>query len=313
MAREKYIITIPAEFDLERIDRIIPALLEADISRSQIQKLIKSGDITVNGSETRANYKVKTDDTIEIFVNEEEASALVPENIPLNIIYEDDDIAVIIKQPGLVVHPGHGNYSGTLVNGLLHHVKKLSGVGDPLRPGIVHRLDRDTCGLMVIAKSDAAYISLVEQFASRTVEKHYSAIVIGKPVKDHALINRPIARHKKYRQKMTIDEDGREAITEYTISQIWHTDTGVFTILNIILHTGRTHQIRVHLSAMGNPIVGDQIYSKKWEKYKVPYLLLASTYLKFTHPASGEELSFNAELPLHISEYIDKLNLMVNQ
>ena len=309
----KYTIAVPQEFDLERIDRVIPILLETDISRSQIQKLIKNGDITVNGLETRANYKVKTDDDIAIVINEKEIEIPHEENIPVNIIHEDDDIAVILKQPGLVVHPGHGNYGSTLVNGLLYHIKKLSTLGDPIRPGIVHRLDRDTSGLMVIAKSDPAYISLVEQFASRTVEKHYMAIVIGKPVKDYALINRPIARHKKYRQKMTIDEEGREAITEYKISKIWHTDIGVFAMLNIILHTGRTHQIRVHLSAMGNPIVGDQIYSKRWEKYKVPYLLLASTYLKFMHPINGKELSFSAELPPHFLEYIDKLNLMVNQ
>ena len=312
MEKEKYIITIPMEFDLERIDRVIPVLLEADISRSQIQKLIKSGDITVNKSKTRANYKVKTDDEIEIIVNETEIAIPHEENIPINIIYEDTDIAVIIKQPGLVVHGGHGNYGTTLVSGLLYHIKKLSTLGDPLRPGIVHRLDRDTSGLMVIAKSDAAYTSLVEQFSLRTVEKHYAAIVIGKPAKDHDLINRPIGRHKKYRQKMTIDEEGREAITEYTISRIWHTGIGVFSMLDIILHTGRTHQIRVHLSAMGNPIAGDQIYSKKWEKYKVPYLLLASTYLKFTHPTTGKELSFSAELPPHFSEYIDKLNSMVD-
>jgi len=313
MISNKYIITVPAEFDLERIDRIIPVLLEADISRSQIQKLIKNGHITVNGSETRANYKVKTDDEIEILISEDEAILPQEENIPVNIIYEDDDLAVIIKQSGLVVHAGHGNYENTLVNGLLYHIKKLSSLGDPLRPGIVHRLDRDTSGLMVIAKSDAAYTSLVEQFSERTVEKHYIAIVIGKPVKDHSLINRPISRHKKYRQKMTIDEEGREAITEYTISRIWHTDIGVFTMLDIILHTGRTHQIRVHLSAMGNPIIGDQIYSKKWEKYKVPYLLLASTYLKFKQPVTGKELSFNAELPQHMIEYIDKLNAMTAQ
>ena len=313
MIKEKYLITVPAEFDLERIDRIIPVLLEADFSRSQIQKLIKNGLILVNGSETRANYKAKTDDEIEILISEDEAAVLRAENIPINIIYEDDDIAVIIKQPGLVVHAGPGNYESTLVNGLLYHIKKLSAIGDPLRPGIVHRLDRDTSGLMVIAKSDAAYTSLVEQFSSRSVEKHYAAIVTGKPVKDHSLINRPIGRHKKYRQKMTIDEEGREALTEYTVSKIWHTDIGVFTMLDIILHTGRTHQIRVHLSAMGNPVVGDQIYSKKWEKYKVPYLLLASTFLKFKHPVNGKELSFNAEIPQHISEYIDKLNSMTDQ
>ncbi len=310
---EKYTITVPEDFDLERIDRVIPALLETDISRSQIQKLIKNGQITVNGSSTRPNYKAKTDDEIEITITEDEYELSVAENIPLDIIYQDEHIAVINKQPGLVVHPGPGNYGTTLVSALLYHIKTLSSAGDPHRPGIVHRLDRDTSGLMVIAKTDQAYEGMVKQFQERTIEKRYSAVCIGKPVKEHDIINKPIARHKKYRQKMSIDEDGREAVTEFRISKLWHTSSGVFTLLDIRIHTGRTHQIRVHLSSIGNPVVGDQIYSKKWAKYKVPYILLASTFLKFRHPVTGEELSFRTEMPPHMKEYIEKLDTMISQ
>ncbi len=310
---EKYTITVPEEFHLDRIDLVIPASLEADFTRSQIQRLIKNGQITVNGLPTRPNYKAKTDDEIEITITEEEYVEPVAENIPLNILYQDDDIAVINKQPGLVVHPGPGNYRSTLVSALMYHIKKLSTAGDPHRPGIVHRLDRDTSGLMVIAKTDEAYEGMVKQFQARTIEKRYTAIIIGKPVKEHAVVNRPIARHRKYRQKMTIDEDGREAITEYKISKIWHTQVSTFTMLDVRIHTGRTHQIRVHLSSIGNPVIGDQIYSKKWEKYKVPYLLLASTFLKFKHPVTGEELSFTAELPEHMKDYIVKLDTMLEQ
>ena len=310
---EKYTIIVPEEFDLERIDRVIPASLETEISRSQIQKLIKNGSIKVNGLPTRPNYKAKTDDEIEMTISETELVESVAENIPLDIVYQDEHIAVINKQPGLVVHPGPGNYGSTLVSALLYHIKTLSNTGDPYRPGIVHRLDRDTSGLMVIAKTNEAYEGMVKQFQSRTIEKRYTAISIGKPVKDHDIISRPIARHKKYRQKMTIDEEGREAITEYTISRIWHTQVSTFTMLDIRIHTGRTHQIRVHLSSIGNPVIGDQIYSKKWEKYKVPYLLLASTFIKFKHPVTEDELSFTAELPAHMKEYIEKLDTMLAQ
>lgn len=310
---EKYTITVPEEFDLSRIDLVIPASLETDISRSQIQKLIKNGQITVNGLPTKSNYKAKTDDEIEILITEEEYEDPVAQNIPLEILYQDDDIAVINKQPGIVVHPGPGNYQNTLVSALMYHIKTLSTAGDPHRPGIVHRLDRDTSGLMIIAKTDAAYEGMVKQFQARTIEKRYTTIIIGKPVKEHAFINKPIARHKKYRQKMAIDENGREAITEYTISRIWHTQVSTFTMLDVRIHTGRTHQIRVHLSSIGNPVIGDQIYSKKWAKYKVPYLLLASTFLKFKHPVTGEELSFTAELPDHMKEYIVKLDTMLEQ
>lgn len=313
MSENTIYVTVPDEYDLERIDRFLASSLESQLSRSLIQKLIKDEHILVNGASTRANYKVKTDDEIEISFPVEDIKLPYPEDIPINIIYEDDSVAVINKQPGLVVHQGPGNYESTLVNALLFHIKTLSTAGDEFRPGIVHRLDRDTAGLMVIAKTDEAYESLVEQFSSREVDKHYAAIVIGKPLKEHDVINKPIARHKKYRQKMCITDDGREAVTEYTITKIWHTPVGTFTMLDVKIYTGRTHQIRVHLSSMGNPVIGDQIYSKKWEKHRVPYLLLASTHLAFTHPVTEKRMEFSADIPPHMKEFIERLEKKEDQ
>ncbi len=310
MENKKIHLLVPEENHLERIDRFLVNSLEMEISRSYLQKLIKNGQIIVNNSTTRANYKVKTDDSIEIRFPAPEVLQLQPEDIPLDILFEDRSLAVINKQPGLVIHPGPGNWEGTLVNGLLYHLSDLSAIGDTVRPGIVHRLDKDTSGLLVVAKSDTAHRSLVDQFASRQVKKKYMAIVKGKPGKSGDTINMPIARHGKYRHKMTVREDGKEAITEYRINRKWNTQTGIYSLLDIEIHTGRTHQIRVHLSSMGTPIIGDPIYSKKWEKYKVPYLLLASVYLGFTHPESGESVSFTAELPEHMRKFIIKLDKM---
>jgi 23S rRNA pseudouridine1911/1915/1917 synthase len=179
------------------------------------------------------------------------------------------------------------------------------------RPGIVHRLDKDTSGLMVIAKDDASHRFLTGEFSERRVRKKYAAVVVGKPRADHELIDQPIARHRIYRHKMTIDVKGRDAVTEYKVKQVWNSRLGVFSLLDIDLHTGRTHQIRVHLSAAGIPIVGDPIYSKKWEKYRVPYLLLASTMLEFTHPSSGETMTFHADLPEHMRQFIEKIERLI--
>ncbi len=301
---EKLEMTVPEEYHLERIDRALTLALELDLSRSYIQKLIKDANILVNGSPVKPNYKAKTDDHILITIPEPEVLDLVPQDIPLDIIYQDSDIAVINKQPGLVVHPGPGNHDRTLVNALLYHMKDLSTIGDTIRPGIVHRLDKDTTGLMVIAKNDAAHRHLVEEFSNRRVKKEYQAVVVGKPRKESDRIEAPLARHRLYRHKMTIDERGKEAITEYRLKKIYNSRQGLFSHLSVTIHTGRTHQIRVHLSSMGNPIVGDPIYSKKWEKYRVPFLLLAATHLGFTHPSTGEEMVFETELPPHITEFL---------
>lgn len=307
MAHEIIEITVPEENNLERADRFLTSSLELDLSRSYIQKLIKGGAIRVNEAAIKQNYKVKTDDRIVIDIPEPAPLELEPQDIPLEIVYQDGSIVVVNKQPGLVVHPGPGNWDRTLVNGLLYHVRDLSSIGGVARPGIVHRLDKDTSGLMVIAKDDASHRFLTGEFSDRRVRKKYAAVVVGKPGTDHAVIEQPIARHRKYRHKMTVDEKGKEAVTEYRVRRVWNSRPGVFTLLDIDLHTGRTHQIRVHLSAAGVPIVGDPIYSKKWEKYRVPYLLLSSVELSFTHPASGETMTFRAEMPRHMKDFIEKI------
>jgi 23S rRNA pseudouridine1911/1915/1917 synthase len=306
MSAEPVELIVPEENNLERVDKFLPLALEQDLSRSYIQKLIHGGSITVNEKTIKPNYKVKTDDRIVVVIPEPEPLELEPEDIPLDIVYQDRSIVVINKQAGLVVHPGPGNWNRTMVNGLLYHIKDLSSIGGIARTGIVHRLDKDTAGLMVVAKNDAAHQFLTAEFSGRRVRKKYAALVVGKPKEAHGLIDLPIGRHRKYRHKMTIDESGREALTEFTVSRVINSRLGVFTLLDIDLHTGRTHQIRVHLSSASIPIVGDPIYSKKWEKYRVPYLLLASVRLEFTHPATGETMSFSADIPEHMREFIGK-------
>ncbi len=306
MNAEPIEIIVPEENNLDRIDRFLPVALEQDLSRSYIQKLIRGGSIRVDEKIIKPNYKVKTDDRIVVTIPEPEPLALEPEDIPLEILYQDRSIVVINKQAGLVVHPGPGNWDRTLVNGLLYHISDLSSIGGVARPGIVHRLDKDTAGLMVVAKDDAAHQFLTGEFSGRRVRKKYAALVVGKPKTAHGLIDSPIGRHRKYRHKMTVDQSGREALTEYTVKRVLNSRLGVFTLLDIDLHTGRTHQIRVHCSSEGIPIVGDPIYSKKWEKYRVPYLLLASVSLEFTHPATGETMSFAVAMPEHMRQFIEK-------
>lgn len=307
MSSELYEITAPEEYSGQRVDVFLAHALEINLSRSYIQKLIKRGDILANGAPIKQNYRIRTDDIILITIPEPERLTLEPQNIPLDILYEDDSIAVINKPPGMVVHPGAGNLDGTMVNALLFHLDGLSSIGGTERPGIVHRLDKDTAGIMVIAKNDRAHRFLTDEFASRAVVKKYIAVAVGRPPEAHGIINGPIGRHPKYRHKMTIRPDGREAVTEYTLKKIWNYDSALYSMLEIALHTGRTHQIRVHLSSVGLPIVGDPIYSKKWEKYRVPYLLLASVYLEFIHPSSGKAMKFSIAIPEHIDTFIKKL------
>ena len=300
-------IVVPEEYEGERIDRFLACYMEDSISRSMVQKLIKSENILVNGKLIKPSYSLSTDDEIEVTFPQEDVKLPFPEDLAIDIIYQDDDIVVINKAPGIVVHLGPGNYEKTLVNALLFHIKKFSAAGDPTRPGIVHRLDIDTAGLMVVAKSDRAYYSLVEQVSHRQVIKIYKAVVTGKPPREEDLIDKPIARHKKYREKMCISEDGREALTQYKVEKVWHKSTGVFSLLTLRILTGRTHQIRVHLSSIGNPVVGDPVYSKKWSKFNVPYLLLGATYLSFKHPVQERLMEFEVPLPSHIVDFIEKL------
>jgi 23S rRNA pseudouridine1911/1915/1917 synthase len=307
MELEAIRILVPEENHLERIDRFLSQSLEIDLSRSYIQKLIKEENILVNGKPIKQNYRVKTDDSILISIPEPEELSLAPEDIPIQIIFEDESIAIINKSPGMVVHPGPGNWNRTLVNALLFHLRDLSSIGGISRPGIIHRLDKDTSGLMIIAKNDHAHRFLTQKFSHREIKKRYSAMIVGKPRKPHDIINRPIGRHPRYRHKMTIREDGREAITEYFLKDIWNSRSGLFSLMDIVPHTGRTHQIRVHLSSIGNPIVGDPIYSKRSHKYGVPHLLLAAVSIEFDHPDSKERLRFEIPLPENIKNFIKRL------
>lgn len=307
MTSEKLEFMVPEESDHARIDVFLAHSLELDFSRSYIQKLIRAGHVRVNGLAIRPNHRVRPDESIELEIPEPEKLDLEAEDLPLPILYEDSSLAVVNKPAGMVAHPGGGHRQGTLVNALLHHIRDLSSIGGTERPGIVHRLDKDTAGLMLVAKEDLAHRFLMEEFAGRRVVKRYTALCSGKPREDHGVIDGPIGRHPTYRHKMTVRDGGRQAITEFRLTRVWHTPTGVFSLMDILLHTGRTHQIRVHLSSSGLPIVGDPLYSKKWEKYGVPYLLLASVFLEFTHPRTGERMSFQTPVPQHIADFIKKL------
>ena len=268
-----------------------------DLSRSRIQELIKSEYILINGKNCKPNTKLTTGDTISVEIPPAEPIDITPEDIPLNVIYEDSDIIVINKPAGLVTHPAPGNYTGTLVNALLHHCKDLQGIGGELRPGIVHRLDKDTSGLLVIAKNEQAMGSLVHQFKEREVKKIYVALVWGHPHPEAETIKTLIGRSPHDRKKMTArPKSGRDAITHYTtITQFENT-----SFLRIHIETGRTHQIRVHMTHIGHPIVGDQQYGRARKQalpLTITHQMLHAEQITFTHPTTGEPLEFKAPLP----------------
>jgi 23S rRNA pseudouridine1911/1915/1917 synthase len=304
---EKVSVTVLEEYAGERVDRFLTAMLEEHLSRSFLKKLIAKEHVTIDGRPVKASYKCKVDEEITLFFPEPEHTDLEPWDHPLDIIHSDDYITVLNKEPGLVVHPGAGNRDETLVNALLYFYPDLPVIGGEYRPGIVHRLDRDTAGIMVTARTNGAHEKLTAAFAQRKVKKNYYALVSGKrEIKGE--IDLPIGRHPKYGQKMTIRDDGRNARTGYKTITQWNSDGEVFSLLDVTLYTGRTHQIRVHLSSTGTPIVGDPIYSKRWKKYKVPFLLLQSYFLGFEHPYSGEFATYRAPMAPHIQAYVNKLN-----
>jgi len=301
----------------ERLDIFIVGRYP-DLSRSRVQNLTKQGLILVNGQKVKASYKVKPGDRVLISLPPPAPCEIVPEAIPLNIVYEDESILVINKPPGLVVHPAPGHPSGTLVHGLLYHCKDLKGIGGIERPGIVHRLDKDTTGLMVVAKDDMAHETLVRQFKKGSVKKHYLALVHGNMPLASGRIESFIGRHPKNRKKMAVLKDrGKSAIT------IWQRRRSLgyeFDLLDIQLETGRTHQIRVHLSYIGHPIVGDQTYGygKNWwkrtkffSKFNIPppgRQMLHSSRLLLKHPKTGDDMEFVAELPKDMAQLLVELS-----
>lgn len=288
----------------DRLDKVV-IKLEKELSRTAIQRMIENKNILVNNASQKASYKVNIGDIITIEdVKPEEIDIKEQPEIELNIIYEDDDILVINKQKGIVVHPGSGNKDGTLVNAIMAHCKgKLSGIGGKIRPGIVHRIDKDTSGIVIVAKNDKAHINISNQIQKRQVEKEYIALVRGNIKENEATINMPIARSKVDRKKMSVSKDGKDAITNFKVLDRF----GEYTLLRIFIETGRTHQIRVHMAEIGHPVVGDVVYSNGKNPFGIIGQMLHARSIQFVHPTTGEEVKFEADIPEYFKKVLEKL------
>ncbi len=281
-------------FSGERIDKAVAALY-SEMSRAYIAKLIEEGHITVNGKKTKAGYRLRDADAISVSVPAPKPMQAIPQDIPLSVVYEDDALLVINKPADMVVHPAAGNYEHTLVNALLHYCgSTLSTIGGVQRPGIVHRIDKDTTGLLVVAKGDASHKHLSAQLKARTLKRQYFALVHGNVTEENGRINAPIGRSTSDRKKMAIVKNGgRDAVTNYEVLERF----GKYTLLKCILETGRTHQIRVHMRHIGHPIVGDKTYGVKKEAFHLDGQLLHAGIIGFIHPNTGEKMEFSAPLP----------------
>lgn len=291
---------IVKENETKRIDAYISE--NTEYSRATVQRLIEEGKIKVNGKKEKASYKVKQGNKLEIEEEPAKEIELKAQDIPLEILYEDNDIIVINKPKGMVVHPANGNPDGTLVNAIMSTCKdSLSGIGGEIRPGIVHRLDKNTSGAIIVAKNDKAHINLSEQLKNHQIKKTYIALVRGIVKENEATINMPIARSKKDRKKMTVDRNGKEAITHFKVLKRYQD----CTLLKINIETGRTHQIRVHLSYIGYPIIGDDVYSNGKNKWNIVGQCLHAKSLDFKHPITGKEMHVEAEIPEYFKEIIE--------
>ena len=286
----------------KRIDLYV-SLLRDELSRSQVQKLISEGRVTVNSKSVKSNYRLKKDDIIDIEIPDPEPLEILAEDIKLDILYEDDDIIVINKPQGMVVHPAPGHYSGTVVNALLFHCKgSLSGINGMLRPGIVHRIDMNTSGIIVVSKSDAAHKSLAVQFAKHSISRKYKAIVVGNIKEDSITVDKPIGRNPKDRKKMAVVAGGRRAVTHFKVMERF----GRYTYVEAELETGRTHQIRVHMASIGHPLLGDSVYGSEKQPYKLTGQVLHAALLGFNHPKTGEYMEFESQVPEYFAKLLDR-------
>lgn len=284
-----------------RIDKVLTSL-EPEITRSQLKNLINDGHVTVNGQAVKPKYKVQAGDKISLVKPEPQSLELTPENIPLDIVYEDDDMIVVNKPQGMVVHPAPGHPDHTLVNALLYH-SPLSTINGTFRPGIVHRIDKDTSGLLMVAKNDLAHQSLAEQLRNKTNKREYLALVYGQIKEDEGTIDAPLGRNPQDRKKQAVVKDGRHAVTHFKVVKRYDN----FTLVKCILETGRTHQIRVHMKYIGHPLVGDPLYGPRKVIGKNGQFLHAAL-LGFKHPRTGEEMVFEAPLPENFQKMLDKLD-----
>lgn len=290
------------EYENERLDKFLAAIFP-ERSRTYFSKLIKEGHVTMDQKVLKANYRLHTDDLITVETPPAEQVAILPENIPLDILYEDDALLVVNKPKGMVVHPSAGHYSGTLVNAVMYHCRdELSGINGVIRPGIVHRIDKDTTGSLIVCKTDAAHLHIAEQIKNHSCNRRYRGIVIGNLVEDTGTVTGAIGRDPKDRKKMAINEkNGKPAVTHYQVLERF----GNYTYMEFALETGRTHQIRVHMASIGHPLLGDEVYGGRHVngKWHLQGQTLHAMHLGFIHPVTGEFLEINAELP----EYFEKI------
>ena len=300
MDRHEFVIDSPASAG-QRIDKVLPEF-NADWSRTQMQDWIKDGLISVNGKEVKSNYKVKMNDTIEVTEKEVVEADIQPENLDLDIYYEDDDVAIVYKPKGMVVHPSAGHYTGTLVNGLMYQMKNLSGINGEVRPGIVHRIDKDTSGLLMVAKNDIAHRGLVDQLVDKSVTRKYTALVHGNIPHDYGTVDAPIGRNKNDRQAMDVVDDGKEAVTHFNVKKHFKN----YTLVECQLETGRTHQIRVHMKYIGFPLVGDTKYGPR-KTMGIGGQALQAGVIGFEHPITKEYIEQEAPLPQYFNEILTEL------
>ncbi|QDP40109.1 RluA family pseudouridine synthase [Radiobacillus deserti] len=285
----------------DRIDKVL-AKRNEEASRSQVQTWIKDELVFVNGEKVKSNYKCQSGDEITWEIPDAEPLELEPENIPLDILYEDSDVLVVNKPKGMVVHPAAGHGTGTLVNALLYHCKDLSGINGVIRPGIVHRIDKDTSGLLMVAKNDKAHVSLVDQLKAKTVKRSYQAIVHGEIGHDYGTIDAPLGRDPNDRQKMAVVDDGRHAVTHFEVIKRFEN----FTHIKCVLETGRTHQIRVHMKYIGHPLAGDPKYGPR-KTLDMDGQALHAEVLGFEHPITNKWVEFQVDPP---NDFIEQLNLL---
>ena len=301
---EEFTMKIADERDVGiRIDKYLAAIMEGK-SRSFIQGLIDSNSIFVNGKEIKSNYKLRLNDEITGVIEEPIEFEAKPEKIDLDIIYEDKDLLIVNKPQGMVVHPAPGNYSGTLVNGLLFHCKALSTINGETRPGIVHRIDKDTSGILVVAKNNETHMSLAAQFKEHSIKREYYALVEGKFSDIEGTIDKSLGRNKKDRLKMGIVEEGKRAVTHYKVLEQYNHN---LSLIRCSLETGRTHQIRVHMASINHPLIGDKVYGSKKQKYKLKGQVLHAKTLGFIHPRSKEYMEFTSELQDYFKNLLENL------
>lgn len=301
---ESFCFEVTEEADGDRIDKCISCLVES-LSRSHIQKLLKEGRVTVNGIPVKASYKVRARDDIRFLLPQAVEPDILPENIPLDILYEDDDLLVVNKPKGMVVHPAVGHYTGTLVNALMYYCRgQLSGINGVLRPGIVHRIDRDTTGSVIVCKNDSAHAAVAAQLKDHTIVRRYHAIVHGVLREQEGTVNAPIGRHPNDRKKMAVNvKNGKEAVTHYRVLKQFHQ----YAYIECRLETGRTHQIRVHMEHIGHPLLGDEVYSPRKIPWKLQGQTLHAKILGFEHPSTGKYIETDAPLPEYFQHLLEIL------